>query len=165
MLYPLIPQFTNGVYHQSIFNLGIFGTATSVGWTSFSILFGKIGDKHSKITAVLASLVVSALSFLLIILFKNFAILCVASFLVGASYTILFFMSGIIASASPEHSVGKWVSISQAIVPIVGFSAPILGGILYEISPYLPFFVTVTGLSLLAIVVLMLTKNQKEKKQ
>jgi MFS family permease len=164
LLYPLIPQFTNVVYHQSLFRLGVFGTTTSAGWVIFSMLLGKIGDKHTKMMAVVTALAVSSLSFLLIILFNNFATLCVASFLAGASYTILFFMPGIIASASPERSVGKWVSISQAVVPSVGFGAPILGGILYETSPYLPFFLAIIVLSLLAIVALGLTKKRGDNK-
>jgi MFS family permease len=164
LLYPLIPQFTNGVYHQSIFRLGVFGTATSAGWATFSIILGKLGDKYSKMTAVVTSLLVSSLSFLLIILFNNFAILFVASFLVGASYTIWFFMPGIIASNSPERSVGKWVSISQASVAMVGFGAPILGGILFETSPYFPFFLTIIILALLAIVAFRLTKKPVDKK-
>ena len=41
LIYPLIPQFESGVYHQSVFDLGIFGTATFAGWAFLFILARK----------------------------------------------------------------------------------------------------------------------------
>lgn len=152
LIIPFIPQFTNGFYHQSIINLGVFGMATSIGWVFFSAIFGKIGDKRSKMSTVVASLLVSSFSYVIIILFNNFSILFAASFLSGASSSIVYFMPGIIGSAAPEGSIGKWISISEASVPIAAFGAPILGGMLYEISPYLPFYTTIIVLSLLAVI-------------
>jgi len=154
LLYPLIPQFTNGVYHQSVFNLGIFGMTTFAGWAFFSFLFGKIGDKFSQVKAFTAALAMSSFSFLLILLLNNFIFLAFASFLSGASYTVLYLVPGIIGSNSPEQSMTKWVSISQASVSLLAGAAPILGGMLYELSPYTPFFITIFVLFFLAIIAL-----------
>lgn len=149
---PLVPQYTHYVYHQSIFNLGAFGTATSVGWFFFAVVLGKIGDKRSKMTAVIASTVVTSLSILLIAMINNFPFLCAASFMFGASSTLGGFMPAIVGSAAPESSVGRWISVCQTSVTLAGFGAPIIGGVLYEISPYWAFFVTILVLSFLTIV-------------
>ncbi len=149
---PLIPQFTNGVYNQTIFNLGIFGTATSFGWIFFSFALGKIGDKRSKMTAVLTSMIVCSFAFLLIAMINNFTFLCFASFLSGASQPIIGFIPAIIGSAAPERRIGRWISVSQTGIYIASFGAPIVGGLLYEFSPYLAFFTTISLLSFLAVV-------------
>lgn len=152
LLNPLIPQYTHGVYHQTIFNLGVFGTAASAGWVFFAITFGRIGDKRSKMTVVLASTVITSISFLLIVMINNFPLLCLASFLSGASSAIFGFMQAIIGSAAPERSAGRWISISQTSVTIAVFGAPIIGGVLYEVSPYLAFSVAIIVLFSLTIV-------------
>jgi len=154
---PLVPQLTNGVYHQSVFDLGIFGMMTSFGWICFSLAFASLGDRGSKMVAVTGSIAVSSFSFLFIALFNNFPFLCFASFLFGATGTLEFFMSGVIAATAPTNSVGIWNAISRASITFAGVSAPILGGILYEISPYLAFFATSSVLFL--AVVLSLTSK------
>jgi len=163
LLEPLISQFTNGVYQQSMFSLGVFGAASAMGCVFFSIAFGKIGDKHSKFTAATGSILVSGFAFLIMILFNNFATLCAASFLSGASITIMFFSSGIIGAAAPQRSTGKWVAVGQASITFTGLAAPILGGILYETSPYLAFSVSIAALFLAAtpglIVILRRSRN------
>jgi MFS family permease len=61
-------------------------------------------------------------------------------------------MLGVIGAAAPEQSVGRWIAISQTCVIFAAVSAPIIGGLLYEISPYLIFFVTILTLAILAII-------------
>ena len=152
LLQPFIFQFTHGVYHQTIFSLGVFGTLTSVGWIFFSIGFGKLGYKKSKMDAVIASIIVSIFSFSFIVLIDNFVFLCFASFLSGASNIIIYFMGGVIGCAAPEQSAGRWIAICQACMTFAGVSAPIIGGVLYELSPYLAFWATILILSGLAII-------------
>jgi len=150
---PLISQFTHDFYHQSILNLGVFGTATSFGWFFFSLTLGRMGDKHSKMTAVLSSTVICSFSFLLIALINNFPLLCIASFLSGTSSCLIGFAPALIGSAASEGHVGQWVSIGQTGIAVASFGAPIIGGVLYEVSPYLAFFTAIAVLSALTAVV------------
>jgi len=151
LLSPFIPQFTHAIYHQTIFDLGIFGTAISIGAVFFSVALGKIGDKKSKMFAVVLSILISVISFLLIVTIDNFALLCVSFFLSGASTVVIFLMSGVIGAVAPEHLAGRWIAIGQACVTFAGVGAPILGGILYQISPYLAFTTTILILSSLVV--------------
>ena len=141
---PLISQFMHGVYNQSIFNLGVIGTATSSGWIFFSFALGKIGDKRSKMTAVLASTAICSFSFSVIALINNFPILCLASFLTGASHCIIGFVPAIIGSVAPERYVGRWISVGQTSIMVASAVAPAFGGAMYEVSPFLAFSVTIS---------------------
>ncbi len=152
LINPLISQFMDGVYHQSIFNLGFFATLTASGWVFFSLLFGKIGYKGSKMTATTASMVLCSLALIILTLSNNFPLLCTASFLYGASNSIVFFISGIMASSAPQQSIGKWTAITQASITLAGIGAPILGGILYQASPLLAFIPSIIALFILAII-------------
>ncbi len=151
LLLPFISQFMNGVYGQSIFNLGVVGTATSLGWIFFSFALGKIGDKRKKTTAVLASTTITSFSFMLIALVNNFPFLCFASFLSGASHSIIGFVPGIVGSAAPKDHVGRWISVAQTSIYVAQFVAPVLGGVLYGFSPYYAFLTTIVLLSVLTV--------------
>jgi MFS family permease len=163
MLNPLIPQFEDEVYNQSFLNIGIFGAVTSAGSALFSIIIGKIGDKWTKMAAIASSLIITSFSFLLLILFNNFLFLCVASLLTGASAPILYFMVGIIASIAPKRFEGRWVSIAQMAVTIAGFVAPIVGGVLYEFSPSVPFYLLIVTAPCLAAVALAFSKHLRSE--
>jgi len=154
---PLIPQFTHNIYGQSMFNLGIFGTLTSFGWIFFSFTLGKIGDKQSKIDAILMASIICSLAFLIIALINNFPLLCFASFLSGAARITIGFAPGIVGSDAPKRSVGRWISIVQTSMYIAQFLAPVIGGILYEVTPHLAFFTSIV-LLLFLIVVAMFKK-------
>ena len=151
LINPLISQYMHESYNQNMFNLGVFGAATSIGWIFFSFTTGKIGDKYSKMSAMLSSIAVCILSFILIATINNFSVLFLASFLSGASRCMFGLVWAITGSAAPEGYTGRWIAISQASIHIVSFGAPVIGGILYEISPYLAFFTTILLLSSLAL--------------
>lgn len=152
LINPLISQFMHNVYHQSILNLGLFGTATYSGWFVFSFLLGRIGDKRSKMAAVLTSTTICSFSYLLISTFNNVPLLIAASFFSGASSCILGFVPAIIGSSAPECYRGRWISIGQTTVNLASFGAPILGGTLYQISPYLAFLTTISLLLTLTVI-------------
>jgi MFS family permease len=151
LINPLISQYMHDFYNQSIFNLGVFGAATSFGWIFFSFALGKIGDKYSKMAAVLMSTAICIFSLVVIAIVNNFPSLFFASFLAGASRCIFGFVWAVTGSAAPERYAGRWISVSQASINIVSFGAPIIGGILYQISPYLAFLTTILLLSSLTL--------------
>ncbi len=151
LIKPLISQFMYNVYDQNIINLGFFGTVTSCGWIFFSFILGRIGDKYSKMLAMLTSTAISSFSFFLIVTLNSFYFLNFGSFLSGASNCIITFIPAVIGSAAPEKSIGRWVSVGQTSVHMATFASPIFGGMLYEVSPYLAFFATISILLSLTV--------------
>jgi MFS family permease len=115
---------------------------------------GKIGDKWTKAAAVATALILSSISLIILISFNNFPLLTVASFLSGASFPLWSLMGAAVGSIAPEKSRGRWISVSQTMTTLAAFVAPYLGGILYEASPYTPFFLVVIVSTLLALVAL-----------
>lgn len=152
LIRPLIPQFMNSAYNQNIFNLSIFATAMPLGWVVFSLAIGRICAKRSKMAAVLLSTAIFIFAILLITMTGNLYFLFFASFLSGISSCIIEFIPAIIGSAAPEHHVGQWISLSQTSLYIASSIAPIIGGLLFEISPYLAFFTTIILLSFFIII-------------
>jgi MFS family permease len=150
MINPLVSQFVNSFYNSTVADLGFLGAFTGLGTIFFSFIIGRIGDKHSHVTSISASLAISAFAFLVVTIFNNFPLLCFAFFLNGASQAVLYMSTGIIGAAAPKHSMGKWAGLSQSIIYLVGFGAPTIGGLLYEVSPYLTFYSVIITLFILA---------------
>jgi len=147
---PLTVQFLQDVFTIDSFRVGILGSVSFLGWAIISMGLGKIGDKWSKAIAVATALVISSISSIIFISFNNFSVLIFASFLGGASYPLWSLMGAAIGSIAPETSRGRWISFSQTITTLTAFIAPYLGGILYEVSPPMPFQLVIIATLLLS---------------
>jgi len=156
----LVVQFLKDVFYQDSFRVGVLGSIMFFGWAVFSIGLGKIGDRLRKMVAVATSLLIASVSFGLLLSFNNFPSLALASFLNGASFPIWSLMNACIGAIAPEASRGRLISLSQVTAVLATFIAPYLGGVLYEASPYTPFYVVIAVSPLLAL--FALTKPFRE---
>ena len=151
---PLVVQFFQDLYGLESFHIGVLGSISFFGSALFSVGMGKVGDKFGKMVAATIALLVGSFSFGLFICFSNFAALGFASFLNGASYTLWALMGASVGSITPETSRGRWISLSQMSATIAASIAPYIGGVIYESSPYLPFYITIGVMPLLALIAL-----------
>jgi len=159
---PLVVQFFQDVYHLESLHIGVLGSIGFLGSALFSIGLGKVGDKLGKtVAAAIALLLGAALSFALFISFRDFFILVFASFLYGASYMLWSLMGASVGSITPEASRGRWISVSQMLATMAASVAPFIGGVLYESSPYVPFYIIICVSPLLSLIAL--TKPFKEE--
>ena len=71
-------------------------------------------------------------------------------------------MGACVGSFTPDASRGRWISLSQMMATGAASVAPFIGGVLYEWSPYLPFYILIGVSPLLALITL--TKPFKEEK-
>jgi len=159
---PLVVQFFQDMYRLESFHIGVLGSIGFLGAALFSIGLGKVGDKQGKMVAAAVALLVGDVSFSLFIFFNNFFILTFASFLYGASYMLWSLMGACVGSITPEASRGRWISVSQMLATMAASIAPFIGGVLYESSPYIPFYIIIGVSPLLSIIAL--TKPFKEEK-
>jgi len=160
---PLVVQFFEDVYHFERFHIGVLGSVTFLGSALFSIGLGKAGDKMGKMVAATIALLVGAFSFGLFVLFSNFIALIFASLLNGASYMLWPLMGASVGSITPEASRGRWISVSQMSATIAASVAPYIGGVIYESSPYTPFYIIIAVSPLLSLIAL--TKPFKEQRR
>jgi MFS family permease len=148
---PLVVQFFNDIFTLNNFQIGILGSVTFFGWTIFSIQLGRLGDRRDKMIAVAASLLMASVSFSLLISSGFFPSLILASFLSGATFPVWALMNACISALAPEASRGRWISLSQVTVTFAAFAAPYLGGVLYEHSPYTPFYLVIVVTPIIAV--------------
>lgn len=151
---PLVVQLFQDVYSLGNFHIGILGSIGFLGSALFSGALGKAGDRFGKMIAVAIALLIGGLSFGLFICFNNFNYLIFASFLNGASYMLWSLMGASVGSITPEASRGRWISVSQMSATIAASVAPFIGGIIYQSSPFMPFYIIVAVSPLLALIAL-----------
>ncbi len=149
---PLVVQFLKDVFIMDSFHVGILGSVTFSGWAVISMGLGKIGDKWTKAAAVATALILASVSLIVIVSFNNFPVLVFASFIHGGSYPLWSLMGAAVGSIAPESSRGRWISVSQAMTTFAVFIAPYIGGILYESSPFAPFYLVTVAALLLSLV-------------
>ena len=159
---PLVVQFFQDVYKFESLQIGLLGSVGFLGSAVFSLGLGRVGDKRGKMVAAAIALLVGALAFALFIASSNVLLLVFASFLYGTSYMLWSLMGACVGSFTPEASRGRWISLSQMFAASAASIAPFVGGLLYESSPYLPFYLIIGVSPLLALIAL--SKKFKEEK-
>ena len=137
---PFVPKFLADMYHYNDFEIGILGSVCFFSSAVLGILLGRLGDKWRKTYALAVSMILCCVSLVLLVLFGNFPILVLTFFITGGSYVTWSLMSAIIGPLAPESIRARWVSVPQTVSMFSSVIAPYIGGVLYEFSPYYPFF-------------------------
>lgn len=158
---PCVTQFLEDVYTLSEFQIGILGSTTFASSAILVMGIGKLGDKWKKSGAIFVSLLLTFISISILISFTDFLVLALASFLMGASYTIWSMMSAVMGSLTPEASRGRWMAVAQTASLLAAFPAPYIGGIFYEASPYNPFMAATIAIPLLAGLALIILLKEE----
>ena len=151
---PLVPQILRDEFHLTDSLVGILGSITFLGSGVLGIYLGRIGDKWKKAGAISVCMILCSVSAIILVLFNNFFALSLASFLMGASYTILSLIGAVISPIAPETSRARWISVPLSASMFAAFLAPYLGGLLYDSSHYTPFLVFIVATALLSVLAL-----------
>ena len=151
---PLVPQILRDEFHLTDSLVGILGSITFLGSGVLGIYLGRIGDKWKKAGAISVCMILCSVSAIILVLFNNFFALSLASFLMGASYTILSLIGAVISPIAPETSRARWISVPLSVGMFAAFLAPYLGGLLYKSSHYKPFLVFIVATALLSVLAL-----------
>ena len=136
MFRPFIPQFLAKVYGFDRFEIGVLGSVCFLGSAVLGIIIGRFGDRTKKSNAIVASLILSSASVILLALSNNFIVLSVTLFLAGGSYMAWSLLSAVAGPLAPENIRARWISIPQTVSMFSSFIAPYVGGILFNASPY-----------------------------
>lgn len=136
MFRPFIPQFLAKVYGFDRFEIGVLGSVCFLGSAVLGIVIGRFGDRTKKSNAIVASLILSSASVILLALSNNFIVLSVTLFLAGGSYMAWSLLSAVVGPLAPENIRARWISIPQTVSMFSSFIAPYVGGILFDASPY-----------------------------
>jgi len=74
-----------------------------------------------------------------------------SAFLMGASYTLWSLVGAIVGPLAPPTARGRWISVSHTAATSAAFASSLVGGILYETSPFTPFVIFIVAAVLLAL--------------
>jgi len=148
-----VPKFFQDAYAYRSLEIGVFGSVTFAGAAVLGILLGRFGDRSGKSRALAVSMVLGSASLVVFLFSGDFLVLVLASFLMGGSYIAWSLMSAIVGPLAPEECRARWIAIPQTASMFASVVAPIVGGLLYEVSAQLLFAVSIVALLLLAVVV------------
>ncbi|MFB0501805.1 MAG: MFS transporter [Candidatus Bathyarchaeia archaeon] len=154
LIRPLVPQILDDEYKLSEFHIGVLGSITFLGSAPLGIILGRIGDRWKKAGAISVCMVLSCVSIVTLFLFNNFFTLSLACFLLGASFTTWSLIGAVVGSFAPETLRARWISFPLSASMLAAFSAPYLGGLLYEAWPYNPFLVFIMATLVLSVLAL-----------
>jgi len=152
MFRPFVPEFLAYIYHYRKFEIGVLGSVAFTGSAVLGIVLGKFGDKYGKKFSLATSMALCSFSLAVMLSSGNFYILTFAFFLMGASYITWSLMSAVIGPMAPEHIRARWISIPQTVSMLASILAPYLGGVLYSVSPNLPFTTAIVITAVLTLI-------------
>jgi MFS family permease len=151
MFRPFVPQFLAKVYGFGRFEIGVLGSVCFLGSAVLGIVIGRFGDRTKKSNAIVASLILSSASVMLLALSNNFIVLSVTLFLAGGSYMAWSLLSAVVGPLAPENIRARWISIPQTVSMFSSFIAPYIGGILFNASPYYLLIAAAAGSCIMAL--------------
>ena len=151
---PFIPTFLADIYRYNSFEIGILGSFTFLGSAILAVGLGRVGDRFKKSYALAAALMFVGFSLFLLVLFGNFVILLFTHFLIGASFLSWSLTGAIIGPRAPESARAFSVAVPLMIGMFGSVLAPYLGGLLYELSPYYPFYLGICATIFLTVLAL-----------
>lgn len=151
MFEPFVPQFLAKVYGFGRFEIGVLGSVCFLGSAVLGIVIGRFGDRTKKSNAIVASLILSSASVMLLALSNNFIVLSVTLFLAGGSYMAWSLLSAVVGPLAPENIRARWISIPQTVSMFSSFIAPYIGGILFNASPYYLLIAAAAGSCIMAL--------------
>lgn len=160
---PLVAQFVQDVFGFDIFHVSVLGSITFLGQAVFLVALGRVGDKWTKMVAVATSLLLSSVSFGLLVSFSSFPLLAFASLLNGGSFAMWSLMNASVGAIAPDESRGRWISLSQTVSAMAAFGGPYLGGLLYESSSHIPFLVVIAVAPLLSVIALAIDRSKRPR--
>jgi MFS family permease len=137
-----IAPYLIDVMHETDSYVGLFGSINFAGVTALGLFIARMGDRWKKVDAILLCVLLHAVTTEAILFYPHPVFLLGVAFFWGGAGTFGALINSVIGSIAPEASRGKWMSIPMSSAMIAAVVAPYLGGYLYEVSPYMPFVVS-----------------------
>ena len=156
-----IAPFLKNVLHAEEFYVGLFGSVNFAGFAIIGLLIARLGERWKKIDGILVCILLYVVTAEAILFYPNLVFLLFVAFFWGGATAYGALIASAIGTIAPEASRGKWISIPMTSAMTAAVIAPYVGGYLYEISPYMPFIVSL--FAAIPVVVFALTKYFEEK--
>jgi DHA1 family multidrug resistance protein-like MFS transporter len=123
--------------------LGILAAVYGLSYTIFAPISGRLADKYGKHKIILIGLFGFTISNILFIVARDFQLLLIARFIEGA-FSVAVFPAAIalVSDISNKSNRAKYIGYLVAGNSLGFIIGPVLGGFLYKIDLYFPFYVS-----------------------
>lgn len=142
--------------------LGGMGTAMTVVPLLLAIPVGRLADKFGRKKLLYIMTPGYCLSLIMFILARSPAELIVSSALQGLLQLILVTKQAIAVELVPTRLLGRWLGIMGLFLGLVGIAAPVVGGVLWAVTPEL-VFLFIIALELATIPILVTVPSAQER--
>ena len=156
----LIAPFLTVTLSVDRFYVGVFGSINFAGTAFLGLLVAHVGDRWSRVRGILLCLLMHVSTVLVMLFTSNSAFLLFTAFFWGGAVTYSALINSAIGAIAPEASRARWISIPMTTAMIAAVVAPYLSGYLYEVSPYMPFSVSL--IATIPVILLLLAKPFRE---
>jgi MFS family permease len=140
MAQPFLPLFAHQYKAADEFLLGAIAVARMLVPLVFSILIGRLADRHGRKKLLFA---IAPLAYLgsLCLIFANGPLMLLASgFLFGFNSINMALATAMSAEIMPKDRMGRWIGIVSLIRGLVSIPAPMLGGFIWNhLGPHYVF--------------------------
>jgi MFS family permease len=144
---PFLPIYLEGAKGLTIFWVGVLGSISSLGAGILSFICGKYGKKVKSGILLATFMIIFSFALIILILAHSIPLFSLSLFLTGVVITASAVMVSIVGKDFSTISLGKAYGVYSTITGVAFILSPYIGGILFEYSPDLLFFITITALS------------------
>ena len=157
---PFLPIYLEGAKGLTIFWVGVLGSISSLGAGVLSFICGKYGKKVRSGILLSTFMIIFSFALIILILAHSIPLFSLSFFLTGVVITASAVMVSIVGKDFSTISLGKAYGVYSTITGVAFILSPYVGGILFEYSPDLLFFITITALIPLSVIVLIAVEKQ-----
>ena len=157
---PFLPIYLEGAKGLTIFWVGVLGSISSLGAGILSFICGKYGKKVKSGILLATFMIIFSFALIILILAHSIPLFSLSLFLTGVVITASAVMVSIVGKDFSTISLGKAYGVYSTITGVAFILSPYIGGILFEYSPDLLFFITITALVPLSVLVLIAVEKQ-----
>ncbi|MEM2900436.1 MAG: MFS transporter [Thermoplasmata archaeon] len=139
---PYLPLFLWSEYKFNYAQIGLLSAIAGLGAVTLQLVLGRLSDKKDKYHSLAYSILIFGISYLILVLSRDFIILMSAFFMMGAANATSSIANSIVGMQSKEGSEGKAFALFSTITGVALSISPFLGGFLYSEGIFMPFYVT-----------------------
>lgn len=130
MIFPILPLFAEK-FHATSFQIGLIAATFSLGQFLFSPFFGRLSDRFGRKPIILSSMIISAISFLMLMGAESLPLIFFARFLSGVSSAANFpVASSYIADITTKENRTKYMGRVSGVFSLGFVVGPVFGGLL-----------------------------------
>lgn len=157
----LVPNYLTEVAALELPTIGQLGSLATLGGIVLMITLGRLKGNRGLVLVLFAMIV----SMGLLISFPDGCVLAAGTFLMGSIHAANPILEALMGRTVPVHVSGMAFGLNDLIVGIAQMLGPIVAGVLYEITPQAPMLFSISGLLILVLATVTISRRSIGRQQ